>query len=726
MARRPTGHTRSPAEQAAIDHRAAEQAEAERAYREGVVSLRDIIAPSSIEIESNFLKIGRRFVRTMFIYGYPRSLFTGWLSPIINLDEVMDISLNIVPVESKVVLENLRKKVGQLEASYSINQEKGKVRDPGLEAAISDAEELRDKLQVGEERFFRFGLYITTYGKDLEELDLVGRKIESILGTSLIYTKNATIQMEQGFNSTLPLATDMLQISRNMNTGSLSTSFPFTTAELSRNEGIMYGLNRHNNGLVLFDRFSLENANMVVFAKSGAGKSFAVKLECLRYLMMGTEIIVIDPENEYKALCEAVGGTFLHLSLASDTRINPFDLPQTVDPEEADNALRANIITLHGLLRLMIGKMSPSEEADLDVALINTYAAKGITNDPMTHKAEPPTMIDLYKTLLNLGGSGPNLASRLRRFTEGTFSGIFSQKSNVDLNNKFVVFNIRDLEDELRPIGMYITLNYIWNRVKADKRRRILVVDEAWQLMKFPDSAAFLFSIAKRARKYYLGLTTISQDVEDFLSNRLGRAIVNNSSLQLLLKQSPAAIEYVAETFKLTTEETSRLSQFPVGEGLFFAGLSHVVIRILASPTEEQLITTNPQQLLETQMAADKVSPVTPDQAASAGAPPSAEPTLDLPHPGHPAPVDGTTPAVATNPDPTLIPTDLLTPEQQLNRTTSQPQSEPPTVHHHTEAPPVHHGADIPLPESDTDTLTQTDSPVSPLAEAQDQVNSGL
>ena len=604
-----------PAAQAEIDRQAAAQAEAERVYREGVVSLRDIIAPSSIEIESNYIKIGKRYVRTLFVFGYPRALFTGWLSPIINLDEVIDISINIEPVESRIVLENLKKKVGQLEASYSINQEKGKVRDPALEAAITDAEELRDKLQVGEERFFRFGLYITLYGKDVEELDLIGRKIESILGTSLIYTKNATIQEEQGFNSTLPLATDMLQISRNMNTGSLSTSFPFTTAELSRNEGVLYGLNRHNNGLVLFDRFSLENANMVVFAKSGAGKSFAVKLESLRLLMLGSEIIVIDPENEYQALCEAVGGTFLHLSLASETRINPFDLPQTVDPEEADNALRANIITLHGLLRLMIGKMNPSEEADLDVALINTYAQKGITNDPMTHTADPPTMIDLYKTLQQLGGSGPALAARLRRFTEGTFSGIFSQKSNVDLDNKFVVFNIRDLEDELRPIGMYITLNYIWNRVKTDKRKRVLVVDEAWQMLRYPDSAAFLFSIAKRARKYFLGLTTISQDVEDFLSNRLGRAIVNNSSLQLLLKQAPSAVDYVAETFKLTTEEKSRLSQFPVGEGLFFAGLSHVVIRILASPTEEQLITTNPSQLLDAQMrAAD--GPVSPAEIA--------------------------------------------------------------------------------------------------------------
>ena len=584
------------------------QIQADMAYRQGVTTLRDVIAPSSFEVQSSFIKIGRRYARTYFVFGYPRTLFTGWLSPIINLDEIVDISLNIEPVESQVVLNNLKKKVGQLEASNTINQEKGKVRDPQLEAQINDAEELRDKLQVGEDRFCRFGLYLTVYGNDEKGLDDVGRKIESVLGSSLIYSKPATIQMEQGFNSTLPTGTDQLKISRNMDTGAISTSFPFTTANLSRNEGIMYGINRTNNGLVLFDRFSLENANMVVFAKSGAGKSFAIKLECLRSLMMGIEIIIIDPENEYQTMCDAVGGSFLHLSLASDTRINPFDIPRTIDAEEADNALRANIIMLHGLLRLMTGQMSPAEQADLDLALINTYAEKGITNDPLTHGALPPVMSDLYNVLNSMGGNGPNLAARLRRFTEGTFAGIFSEQSNVDLNNSFVVFNTRDLEDELRPIGMYITLNYIWNKVKTDKRKRLLVVDEAWQLLQYQDSAMFMFSIAKRARKYYLGLTTISQDVEDFLSTRLGRAIVYNSSLQLLLKQSPAAVDIVSDTFKLTQEETKRLTQFPVGEGLFFAGLSHVVLKILGSPNEEQIITTNPQALLERQMQQQQMS----------------------------------------------------------------------------------------------------------------------
>ena len=598
-----------------------EQQEAEQIYRQGVITLRDLIAPSSWELNTGYLKIGSRYAKTLYVYGYPRQLFTGWMSPIVNLDEIVDISLYIYPVESQVVLQNLRRKVAELEASYAINQEKGRVRDPGLEAAIQDAEQLRDKLQVGEERFFRFGLYLTIYADSLDQLTQLSRKIEGIFGQSLVYTKASTLQMEAGFNSTTPLAIDQLEISRNMNTGSLSTNFPFTSAELSRNEGILYGLNRHNNGLVLFDRFSLENANMVVFAKAGAGKSFAVKLEALRSLMLGTEIIIIDPEDEYEALCSAVGGSYLKLSLASSTRLNPFDLPHVFDADEADNALQANIITLHGLLRLMLGgatvtsagstlttPLTPAEDADLDMAIINTYARAGITRDPLTHSATPPTMSDLFNTLNSMTGTGPDLARRLQKYTTGTFGGIFSEQSNVELENPFLVFSIRDLEDELRPVGMYIVLNYIWNKVKSDKRKRMLIVDEAWQLMKYDDSANFLFSIAKRCRKYYLGLTTISQDVEDFLSSKMGRAVVSNSSMQLLLKQGPSAVDIIASTFKLTDEEKTRLTQFSVGEGLFFAGLNHVIIRILASQTEHDLITTNPAALEAARTAAEAAS----------------------------------------------------------------------------------------------------------------------
>ncbi len=603
-----------PMDPAAIaeQQRLAEQQEVQIAFQRGITALRDFIAPASIEYSPTHFQLGTRLARTYYVYGYPRQVFTGWISSMVNLDEVMDISLYIYPVESQVVLENLRKKVSQLEAGIQIDAEKGRVRDPGKQAAILDAEEIRDKLQVGEERFFRFGFYFTLFASSQDELDYVTNKVESLLGQQLLFSKPATSQQEQGFNSTVPQFTDQLQIRRNFSTGALSTSFPFTSADLTQDSGILYGINMHNSGLVIFDRFTLENGNAVVFAKSGAGKSFAIKLEALRSMMFGTEIFIIDPENEYERMSEAVGGAYVRLSLNSPTRINPFDLPKVIDTEEADNALRSNLITLHGLLRLMMGgaqtqiiggqaaalpALSPEEEADLDAALIETYAKAGITNDPLTHVTQPPTILDLYDTLLHMGGTGPQLAQRLRKYTSGTFAGIFSQQSNIDINNQMVVFNIRDLEDELRPVAMYIVLNFIWNRTKMDKKRRLLVVDEAWQLMKYEDSANFLFSVAKRARKYNLGVTTITQDVEDFMGSRMGRAIVANASMQILLKQSTSAVDVLASVFKLTNEERKRLAQFPVGQGLFFAGQNHVHIQIVASPTETNLITTNPDQV---------------------------------------------------------------------------------------------------------------------------------
>jgi len=588
-----------------------EQQEVMNAFQKGITALRDFIAPSSIELNSNYFRIGTRLARSYYVYGYPRQIYTGWLSSLVNIDEVMDISIYIYPVASQIVMQNLRKKVTQLEAGIQIDSEKGRVRDPAKQAAIQDAEEMRDKLQVGEERFFRFGLYFNIYASSMDELEFISHKVESMLGQQLIYSKSGSSQQEQGLNTVVPQFVDEMQIRRNMNTGAISTSFPFTSANLSQDNGILYGINMHNSGLVIFDRFSLENSNSVVFAKSGAGKSFAVKLEALRSMMFGTEVIIIDPENEYQKLADSVAGAYVRLSLSSSTRINPFDLPQVIDPEEADNALRSNLIMLHGLLRLMMGgaqaqlvggnntvtpALNPVEESDLDSALIETYAKAGITNDPLTHSTMPPTIADLYETLLHMGGTGPQLAQRLRKYTSGTFAGIFSQQSNININNPFVVFNVRDLEDELRPVAMYIVLNYIWNKTKSDKKKRLLIIDEAWQLMKYEDSANFIFSLAKRARKYNLGITTISQDVEDFMGSRMGRAIVANASMQMLFKQSPSAVDVLADVFKLTEEEKKRLSQFPVGQGLFFAGPNHVHIQVVASATEMNLVNSSPNQ----------------------------------------------------------------------------------------------------------------------------------
>lgn len=605
MAKRKNKKAKLTAAEIALQSQAAEEAEIQQAFAQGITTLRDLISPSSIEIHASYFRLGTKYGRTIYIYGYPRTLYTGWISSLINIDEVIDVSMYIYPVDTAIVMKNLRKKVTQLEASYNVDAERGKVRDPELEAAINDAEELRDKLQVGAEKFFRFGLYITLWADSLDELNFIQHKIETILGQQMIFSKVATSQQEQGMNATMPQCTDQLLIRRNMDTGAISTCFPFTSADLTQEKGILYGVNMHNNGLVIFDRFTLENANMVVFAKSGAGKSFAVKLEAIRSMMLGTEILIIDPENEYQKLCDAVGGSYIRLSLNSDVRINPFDLPKVVDAEDANDALRANLVTLHGLFRLMLGgaqapngqsvsALTANEEADLDQALIDTYARAGITSDPTTHSNTPPTIINLYDTLLHMGGTGPGLAQRLRKYTSGTFAGIFSQQSNVDINNPMVVFNIRDLEDELRPVAMYIILSHIWNVVRAEQKRRMLIVDEAWQLMKYDDSANFLFSLAKRARKYYLGLSTITQDVEDFMASKMGRAIVANSSMQLLLKQSPSAVDVLSNVFKLTEEEKKRLANFPVGQGLFFAGPNHVHIQIIASETEEMLITTKP------------------------------------------------------------------------------------------------------------------------------------
>lgn len=576
-------------------------------FQQGMASVLDLIAPAAFKIEPNYLQLGNLYVRSLFVFTYPRYVQTNWLSPIINYDITLDISMFIYPIGTKQMMTQLKKKAGQLESSLAIEKEKGMVRNPELETAVEDIEGLRDVLQRGEMRLFQYALYFSIIAKSVDELNTITEQLESTLGGMLIYTKQALLQMEQGFNSTLPLGIDELNVRRNLDTASLSTTFPFTSATLSSNDGILYGLNRHNNSLILFDRFDLENANSVVFAKAGAGKSYAVKLEALRWLMMGTDVIVIDPENEYQALCEAVGGSFLRVSLDSDKRINPFDLPQAGKQASAaasgEDILRSNVTMLHGLISLMLGGLSPEEDAVLEKGLFEAYALKDITADIESQKNQPPLMKDLQQVLQNMTGA-ETMVSKLSKYTEGTFMGLFDQPTNFDLGSGFVVFSVRDLEDQLRPIAMYMILNYIWQRVRFNMKRRLMIIDEAWWMMEHEDSAKFLFSLAKRARKYYLGLTIISQDVEDFLDSKYGRTVVNNSSLQILLKQSTSSIEKIAQTFNLTEGEKFLLLECEVGEGLFFAGLNHVAIKVIASYTEDQLITTDPRELLARQTGA--------------------------------------------------------------------------------------------------------------------------
>jgi conjugal transfer ATP-binding protein TraC len=566
---------------------------------EGMVNVRDIIAPSALEVDFSFIKIGNTFFRTLFVSGYPRFVGANWLSPIINFDHSLDLSMFYYPVKSKMILDDLRRKITELEATIMQSREKGKLVDPVVSAALEDANALQEQLVKGVEKYFKFSFYITIPADSQEELENVTSRLESTLGSLLLISKTATLQMEDAFQSAIPCGLDKLLITRNMDTTSLATTFPFTSSDLTMEEGIMYGINRHNGSLIIFERFSLENANTVVFAKSGSGKSYFVKLEALRLMVFGAEVMIIDPEEEYRPLCDAVGGNYIDFSAGSPAKINPFDLSGIA--VEGENELGQKMISLVTLFKLMLGGLTPTEEALLDRALIETYRIKGITSDPETQMSrEPPVMEDLYKVLLGMDEpEARSMAERLEKFVKGSMTGIFDSQSNIDLNSRMTVFSTKNLEEALRSIAFYIILDFIWTRIRKELKKRILIVEEAWYLLQNEDSARFIYGIAKRARKYYLGLTTISQDVDEFLSSEYGKAVVTNSSIQVLLKQHPAAIDKVAEAFYLSEGEKRLLLSAGVGEGLFFAGSNHVAMKVMASEAEDRLITTNPEEILK-------------------------------------------------------------------------------------------------------------------------------
>ena len=576
----------------------------EKIFEAESLDVRDFIAPASIQIQQGFLKVGEKLAKSFFVFSYPRYLSTNWFSPVINLDTPMDIAFFIHPIDTGLVLKQLRKKVTEVQSELIEKQQKGLIRDPVLETAFQDMEALRDGLQTAQEKVFGFGLYITVYAdtdKQLRDLELT---LRSLLEGKLIFIKPALFQQKEGFVSSCPYGMDLLQVHTPMNTSPLSSSFPFVSFDLSSSEGILYGINRHNNSLILFDRFSLENANLLVFAKSGAGKSYFCKIEILRSLMIGIDTIVIDPENEYKFLADSVGGSFFNISLSSDNHINPFDLPTPREDEDPEDVLRSNIINLVGLLRIMFGGLTPEEDAIIDRALTETYASKDITpeSDPSKWQENMPIMSDLESILETMDGAD-SLVIRLRKFTQGTFANFFNQPSNLSLDKNLIVFGIRDMEDELRPMAMFVVMRYIWNKVRSKMKKRMLLIDEAWWLMQSTDGASFLFGMAKRARKYWLGVTTITQDVGDFLQSDYGLAIVANSSLQLLLKQSPAVVNNVQKTFNLTEQEKGLLLESGIGEGVFIAGQKHVAIRIVASYAEDQIITTSPEEILKIRKA---------------------------------------------------------------------------------------------------------------------------
>ncbi|MBI2406601.1 MAG: DUF87 domain-containing protein [Candidatus Harrisonbacteria bacterium] len=559
--------------------------------------IENVIAPPALEVNANYLRIGNKYAKTLFLFTYPRYLSSGWFSPIINLPDLIDISIFIHPIDTGLALKNLRKKSAQIQAQINEGQEKGLVRDPVLETALQDIEGLRDSLQQSQENLFDTGVYITLYADSPENLSKLESEITTALEGRLVYAKPATFQQVEGWRSTLPLGNDALRIWTPLNTSPISSFFPFTSANLTSEAGILYGVNQHNNTLIIFDRFSLENANMVVFAKSGAGKSYTTKLEALRLLMLGTDVIIIDPENEYENLSRTVGGSFFKISLASEHHINPFDIPVIPEGEDPSDVLKSHIVNLAGMLKLMMGNLTPQEDAILDRAITESYGARDIAAGKDFAHAEAPLLEDLETVLRGVEG-GINLAERLYKFTKGSYAGFTNKPTNIDVKNRLIVFSIRDLEEELRPIAMYLILNFIWNLIKAEFKKRVLIIDEAWWMMKNQDSALFLFGLVKRARKYFIGVTTITQDVEDFLNSPYGRPIITNSSLQILLKQAPAMIDLVGKTFNLTEGEKSFLIEVAVGQGLFIAGLQHTAIQIVASYLEDKIVTTKPEERL--------------------------------------------------------------------------------------------------------------------------------
>ncbi len=588
-------------------------------YQSDVLEIQDIIAPSALKVTPKELNLGEKIVRTFFVISYPRYLAESWFAPIINLDKVFDISIFIHPIETSKILRTFQKKVAEVQSQIHAREAKGLVRDPMLDTAYQDLEQLRDNLQQAQERMFDVGVYLSIYGDSTEELDHVESEVRSILESQLVYVKPALFQQLQGYQSVLPLATDLLSVHSKLNSSPLSSLFPFISFDLTSDKGILYGVNRHNSSLILFDRFSLENYNSVTFAKSGSGKSYTTKLEILRSLMFETKVIVIDPEREYEYMAEATGGRYFKISLSSEHHINPFDLPVLTEGESGASILRSNIVNLVGLFRIMMGGISAEEDAIIDRAITETYALKDITADSNFDNIEPPLLSDFELVLSGMEG-GESLAQRLTKYTKGTWAGFINKPTNIDINKKFVVFSIRDMEDELKPVAMYIITHYIWNAIRKNIEKRLLVIDEAWWMMKSEDTASFLLSLAKRGRKYFLGLATITQDVGDFLNSPYGAPIITNSSIQLLMKQSPTTIDRLQQTFNLTDEEKYLLLESGVGEGIFFAGLKHVAIKVIASYTEDQIITSDPSQILaikkaKTELAASEEATPSPVQA---------------------------------------------------------------------------------------------------------------
>jgi len=566
--------------------------------------IKEIIAPSGAEFSTNYFQIGNVYGRTLLILDYPTYLFAGWLEKIINLDEALNIGIYFYPVETAQALKQLEKQVPRIFSQIEERRKAGQTRSPELEIAYQNVEDLRDLLVQAQEKLLQVGLYITIFAEDKKELEIKTAKISKILESGLIVVKTIMFQQKEGFLTTLPIFTDYLKTNYHLTSSSASSLFPFVSSDLVDRNGIFLGINLENSSMVILDRWKYDNPHMVILARSGSGKSYTAKLEVMRNLMMGTDVLILDPENEYQGISEIYSGAFIPLSLKSENNFNPFDLPPVLENEDPLDVYKEHVADLISFCQLIIGEKLSSEQLSiLDQAINQTYLSFNIFPDKdFTEIERFPTLNDLERILGGLVGGG-ELASKLYPFTQGNFSGLLNKPTNVELSRRLIIFGLKDLPEIIRPIGMFIILNYILNRVRREMKKRLVVIDEAWWIMKQEFAAEFLLNAVKRGRKYNLALTTITQDVEDFISSPFGRPIITNSALTFLMRQSPATIELCDQVFVLSEGEKQFLTQAQRGQGLLFVQNKKIPIFILASYAEDQIIRTRPEQLIALKMA---------------------------------------------------------------------------------------------------------------------------
>lgn len=569
----------------------------EQEYVQTMQDYKSHLAPSYREMKSSSYNISGVFARSYYASSYPSYIDFLRTRDVLSFYAKRDMSRFIYPSENSAIQAMMKRRSTQLKAEIGIARQKGITYDTDIDIEFRDVEDIRQKLATREERYFESSFYVSVYEHDEEKLREISKKLEQKISGYGIRIKPTSQRMDEAQIASLPLCIDELDIPRSMITNSIAGGFPFISGDLIESTGILYGANLHTGSLIIFDRFAhkLPNANSIILATSGAGKSFATKLEILRYLMLGIEVIVIDPENEYKALCEKVNGTYLNISINAPYHINPFDLPPKLEDVEYSNGdlLRSQILNLIWLISVLIWGLDAAEEAILDKALQATYSLKEITftDDDCTHKTIP-TMHDLLNVLEGMEW-GDLMWLKLSKYVTGTFANLFNNETNIDLNNNLTVFSIRDIEDALKTPAMYNVLNYIWTKVRAKKTPRMLVIDEAWIMMQSKVAANFLFQLVKRARKFGLWVSTITQDVEDFLKSEYGKPIVSNASLQILLRQSTSSIEALEKIFWLSEAEKQLLVAANIWEWLMIAGNQHVGVKILASPNEKKFISTD-------------------------------------------------------------------------------------------------------------------------------------